>query len=321
MFFCYILSSLNQKYLYDTYIGFTNDPLHRFRQHNGEIKGGARYTKKRRPWLLVAVVSNFPNKIAALKFEWAWQNPFSSNFIKNDIESKIEIPKLKRRKMQQYYNSIIFKIQILNILINSKVFDRINLNIYIFNEKPSDDIYISDYLISNIAKIFTGVNSENFIKLLEKNNENNAKENANKMDIDNDELLSIIGFNIPDKCLICEELFISSQQEKKKSKEKNNIFSQSSDGVQFDSDNENEINNFNKNINENDNKNEEKIVVCKNCKSPFHMICLAKYELERNNDYLNLIPKNVECFVCGKNDIWSEWVKNLTEQNKTKLNK
>ena len=33
-----------------TYVGITNHPERRIRQHNGELKGGARYTKKYQPW-------------------------------------------------------------------------------------------------------------------------------------------------------------------------------------------------------------------------------------------------------------------------------
>ena len=47
MYFCYILRSENQKYQNETYIGFTDDPIHRIRQHNGLIKGGAKFTKRR----------------------------------------------------------------------------------------------------------------------------------------------------------------------------------------------------------------------------------------------------------------------------------
>ena len=46
------------------------------------------------------------------------------------------------------------------------------------------------------------------------------------------------------------------------------------------------------------------------------MICLANYELEKNNDIFNLVPKKADCFVCGKSLIWSDWVKNLTDQYK-----
>jgi len=88
MFFCYLLKSANDKYLDETYIGFTDNPLKRLRQHNGLIKGGAKKTSRKRPWELVLVVSAFPNKILALKFEWAWQNPFTSkltsDFVKNN---------------------------------------------------------------------------------------------------------------------------------------------------------------------------------------------------------------------------------------------
>jgi structure-specific endonuclease subunit SLX1 len=44
MFFCYLLKSVNEKYKGDTYIGFTDDPIKRLRQHNGQIKGGAKKT-------------------------------------------------------------------------------------------------------------------------------------------------------------------------------------------------------------------------------------------------------------------------------------
>jgi structure-specific endonuclease subunit SLX1 len=85
MFFCYLLKSLNEKYLNHTYIGFTDDPLKRIKQHNGILKGGAKKTSKKRPWAIVLVIANFPNKILALKFEWAWQNPFVSSFISAEV--------------------------------------------------------------------------------------------------------------------------------------------------------------------------------------------------------------------------------------------
>ena len=229
MFFCYILCSLNEKYLNGTYIGFTDDPLHRIRQHNGEIKGGAKFTKRRRPWKLILVISNFPNKIAALKFEWAWQNPFCSNFIKEDIENKLIIPKMNKKKLQVYYNSIKFKLEVLNVLINSKVFERINLNINIFDNSPDDDFFITDILQSNMTKIINNINFEEFKIIMNKNkNENNLEGEYLNENIDK-ELLSFEGLNIPDKCLICEELF--NIYNCKKNKEKNGNPPESSEGM------------------------------------------------------------------------------------------
>ena len=305
MFFCYILSSLNEKYFNSTYIGFTDNPLHRIRQHNGEIKGGAKFTKRRRPWQLILVVSNFPNKIAALKFEWAWQNPFSSNFIKNNIES-IEIPKMNKKKLQNYYNSLKFKLEVLNVLINSKVFERINLNIYIFENSPIDGIILADILQSNIAKIINNISFEEFKNIMNKNKNDNKKENSINDDINN-ELLSLEGFNIPDKCLICEEFFSINKNEK------NGVSSEASDGMAIES-------SVNEDAEKNDKNNKKEknefIVKCNECKSPFHMICLANYELEKNNDIYNLVPKKADCFVCGNSLIWSDWVKKYTDQFK-----
>ena len=304
MFFCYILCSLNEKYLYGTYIGFTDNPLHRIRQHNGEIKGGAKFTKRRRPWKLILVISNFPNKIAALKFEWAWQNPFCSNFIKEDIENKLIIPKMNKKKLLIYYNSIKFKLEVLNILINSKVFERINLNIYIFDNFPLDDICISDILKSNMTKIINNINFEEFKIIMNKNkNENNLGEKNLDESIDK-ELLSYDGLNIPDKCLICEESFNFGDNNNKN--EKNGNYSDASEGMLA----ENNVNEENAQKEKNDTK--EYIVKCQICKSPFHMICLANYELEKNNDIFNLVPKKADCFVCGKSFIWGDWVRNYT---------
>ena len=111
MYFCYILRSLNEKYKNETYIGFTDDPLHRIRQHNGLIKGGAKFTKRKRPWKIVLVISNFPNKIIALKFEWAWQNPFKSTLTSKEIIN-IEIPVRKNKK--KFFYLIKIKIKDLN---------------------------------------------------------------------------------------------------------------------------------------------------------------------------------------------------------------
>jgi structure-specific endonuclease subunit SLX1 len=51
-----------------TYVGCTTNMKRRLRQHNGEIKGGARATRGRR-WHLVLFVAGFPNKSSAMTWE------------------------------------------------------------------------------------------------------------------------------------------------------------------------------------------------------------------------------------------------------------
>lgn len=59
-----------------TYVGATVDPDRRLRQHNGELKGGARATAmkcaKGETWNRVCMVGPF-EKIEALRFEWRWK--------------------------------------------------------------------------------------------------------------------------------------------------------------------------------------------------------------------------------------------------------
>ncbi|KAJ3186266.1 Structure-specific endonuclease subunit SLX1 [Gaertneriomyces sp. JEL0708] len=75
---CYLLASANPRFKTHAYVGSTPDPHRRIRQHNGEITGGAMKTSKKRPWDMVLIVHGFPNKYAALQFEWAWQKPHES---------------------------------------------------------------------------------------------------------------------------------------------------------------------------------------------------------------------------------------------------
>jgi predicted GIY-YIG superfamily endonuclease len=73
VYLCYVLHSADGK---RTYVGITNNLTRRLRQHNGEISGGAKYTKRddSRPWTVVLTVHGFRTKVEALQFEWAFHH-------------------------------------------------------------------------------------------------------------------------------------------------------------------------------------------------------------------------------------------------------
>lgn len=52
------------------YVGMTTDPARRLREHNGEIKGGGRYTSKHRPWIARALFGPYPTRSDALRAEY-----------------------------------------------------------------------------------------------------------------------------------------------------------------------------------------------------------------------------------------------------------
>ena len=64
--YCYVLISLDEKH---TYIGATNNIDRRLRQHNGIIKGGAKYTRNWRPWEHLCIIGPL-DKINCLRLEW-----------------------------------------------------------------------------------------------------------------------------------------------------------------------------------------------------------------------------------------------------------
>ena len=57
-----------------TYKGYTNNVLHRLRQHGGELKGGAKATSSWGGARLCATVDGFVTKEDALSFEWLWKH-------------------------------------------------------------------------------------------------------------------------------------------------------------------------------------------------------------------------------------------------------
>lgn len=88
-FYCYILKSDSNK----TYNGYTVNPKRRVRQHNQEIKGGAKYTKKYTGWQMYVLITGFPDSSNALQCEWRIKHPNNRTFYKtkkyNSVEGRI----------------------------------------------------------------------------------------------------------------------------------------------------------------------------------------------------------------------------------------
>ena len=81
---CYIIE--NRGY---TYVGVSNNVVKRLRAHNGEIKGGAKYTtSKGSGWKHICIISGFPTKIESMQFEWALKHvpPRNAGGISNRIK-------------------------------------------------------------------------------------------------------------------------------------------------------------------------------------------------------------------------------------------
>ncbi|MFA6159151.1 MAG: GIY-YIG nuclease family protein [Candidatus Paceibacterota bacterium] len=78
---CYLLGTTASSGERLTYIGYTLDVGRRLRQHNGEIVGGAKYTRGHQ-WSVQCWVEGFTNNIEALRFEWAWKHATKSTKMK-----------------------------------------------------------------------------------------------------------------------------------------------------------------------------------------------------------------------------------------------
>lgn len=117
MFYVYLLLSTQST----TYVGATVNLNRRLRQHNRELKGGAKLTgrlvDKGGRWQRVCYASGFPTWQCALQFEWKW--------------------KYLTRKMPKGGNALQRRLEALNVLISSKQstsnsipFSRWNLEIH-----------------------------------------------------------------------------------------------------------------------------------------------------------------------------------------------
>lgn len=108
---CYTLSGKGRK----TYVGVTNDMKHRLRQHNREIKGGAKATRSGGPWRFAYIVE-CADKHQALSFEWYMHKWCNGKFRGGGLEKRLKklrvlttLPKFNKLKVKSLGGSITFK--------------------------------------------------------------------------------------------------------------------------------------------------------------------------------------------------------------------
>ncbi|KAI8545896.1 hypothetical protein RHMOL_Rhmol07G0072600 [Rhododendron molle] len=56
-----------------TYVGVTTNFSRRLRQHNGELKGGAKASRIGRPWVCACIIQGFMDRSEACAFESKWK--------------------------------------------------------------------------------------------------------------------------------------------------------------------------------------------------------------------------------------------------------
>ncbi len=155
--FCYILSNNYLPHAARTYNGYTNNLCKRIRQHNGEIVGGAKYTKKfgNQQWNYLAIVSGFPDHHNALQAEWRIKHPQGRpgrrlsmyNSPTGRLIGLSQVMQLNRWTKQSIYNNsdFFFTIYVLPCYFN--LFINIPSNVIV----KDIEVFISNnYLINNI---------------------------------------------------------------------------------------------------------------------------------------------------------------------------
>ncbi|XP_060217431.1 uncharacterized protein LOC132644818 isoform X1 [Lycium barbarum] len=56
-----------------TYVGVTTNFTRRLKQHNGELKGGAKASRSGRPWICACLIRGFKDRSEACAFESKWK--------------------------------------------------------------------------------------------------------------------------------------------------------------------------------------------------------------------------------------------------------
>lgn len=140
-YFCYFLRNKKEEYKNYTYCGFTTNPERRLRQHNEEIKGGAKATRgKGHSWEFMMLLTGFKSKNNALSCEWRLKHPDN-----------------KKRK-SKVYSGIEGRVKTLNeILLLNKWTEKC----VIANEECKYQLYIREEIMDKLQNIPEHIQIEN----------------------------------------------------------------------------------------------------------------------------------------------------------------
>ena len=157
-YICYILKCNNY-----TYNGCTNNFKRRIRQHNGEIKGGARCTSRRGPWQPYCIITGFKDNLGAFEFVLIFLLCLINALViiyffyylaKLSINKSIKL-------IKQYSLKMIDKLPIVQKILSKNIIDKINkwnkkkiINTYGINLKSNYEIELFNYYFAE-KKIFS----------------------------------------------------------------------------------------------------------------------------------------------------------------------
>jgi predicted GIY-YIG superfamily endonuclease len=142
----YVLYHINSN---KTYVGSTNNLKRRIRQHNGELKGGAKYTTNSlnknillnelllNEWKYLYFITGFPDHQNALQAEWKLKNlqkKQTKKGVEGRLKSLIELSKLEFWTSNSIYKNSEF---IYEVYINEN-------NKEIIKEKLNKNFIIKD---------------------------------------------------------------------------------------------------------------------------------------------------------------------------------
>ncbi|POS88312.1 hypothetical protein EPUL_000367 [Erysiphe pulchra] len=278
---CYLLRSIPRPS--SVYIGSTPNPTRRLDQHNGLTKGGAVRTSRTRlrPWEMTCVVSGFPSHIAALQFEWAWQNPHITLHIPAEHRIQPATSRKPSGRLKRPIHSVGSLLSNLHLLLRVPSFCRWPLELRFFSKGVFDKW--SKYCKNTFEQI------PKHISILQ---DFSSAHMPSSKDV-------FCDTGQKPFYLIAKELVIDYSNQKSHVEKTKNIFDFEQEGsciickICLK-------------------QNEGIYTVCPNptCNSVTHMTCLSKYFLDGNNDLL--IPIKGVCPACHTETRWIDFVKELS---------